>query len=102
MSGQGGYVTFQGCVRIDGKPFVVTEIDGEPLGQLTPAEALNMGIRAIQAGQEAERDAAIVLGLKAQGMTDEQVAGLLTLIRDFRGQVDPDPRDDVAPPEAAS
>lgn len=88
---------FQGCVRLDGKPFVVTLLDGDEFGQLTPGEALNMGIRAIQAAQEAERDAALVLGMRAAGFDDPTVFGFLKMIRDHRGQVDPDPRDDVDP-----
>lgn len=99
--GQGGYFELQGCVRIDGKPFVMTTIDGEPFGQLTPAEALNHGIRAVQAAVEAERDAATVLGLKKMGMGDTEIAGFIAMVREHRGQVDPDPREDVQPPEAA-
>jgi hypothetical protein len=93
----GGLVEFQGCVRIDGKPFVTTSLDGEPLGQLTPAEALNMGIRAIQASVEAERDAATLLGVKGAGFDEATAAGFLQLIRSHRSQVDPDPRNDHLP-----
>lgn len=95
----GGYVAFQGCVRRDGKPFVKVTIDDDDFGQLTPAEALNMGIRAIQASIEAERDAATILGLKSAGMDEQSRAAFLVMVREHRGQVDPDPRDDHQPPE---
>lgn len=90
-------IEMQGAVRIDGKPFVIVTLDGKPIGQITPAEALNYGIRAIQASQEAERDAALILGMKAAGFTDVDAAGMLAMIRDHRGQVDPDPREDHHP-----
>lgn len=98
-SGSGGLVEFQGCARKDGKPFVITSIDGNPIGQLTPGEATNMGIRAIQAAVESERDAATILGLKAAGgeFDDKTIASFLLMIRANRGQVDPDPRNDVEP-----
>jgi hypothetical protein len=95
----GGHFEFQACARIDGKPFVMTLIDGEPFGQLSPAEALNHGIRAIQASVEAERDAATVVGLRKAGMDDQAIVAFLVMVREHRGQIDPDPRDDVQPPE---
>jgi hypothetical protein len=99
-------IELQGAVRADGKPFVIVIEDGEQTGQLTPAEAVNFGTRAIQAGIEAERDAALVIGMKKFGLGDAEVAGLLTMIREHRTQVDPDPRKDHKPddfdkPEAA-
>lgn len=101
IPGRGGFVEFQGAVRRDGKPFVITLIDGQPLGQLTPSEAQNMGIRAIAAAQEAERDAAIVVASRSVCETAEEAeefaAGLLIMIRKHRGQVDPDPRSDHLP-----
>jgi hypothetical protein len=97
MTGQGGNIELQGCVNTAGKPFVITIVNGEPFGQLTPAEALNFGIRAIQASQEAERDAALVNSMRASGFDDFTVFGMLTMIREHRSQVDPDPREDVEP-----
>lgn len=91
----GGLIELQGGVTIEGKPFVVTMADGAPLGQLTPAEAINHGIRSIQAGIEAERDSALMRGLTANGATRQDAAAHLSMIRVFRAQVDPDPRSDV-------
>lgn len=91
---EGGLFELQGCVTMEGKPFVLTTIDGKPFGQLTPGEALNHGIRAIQAAVEAERDAAAMLGLQKAGLDEEAIAGFLVMLREHRGQVDPDPRND--------
>lgn len=91
----GGLIELQGCVNLAGKPFVMTFVDGNALGQLTPAEATNHGIRSIQAAIEAERDSALVRGLLANGATQTDAAAHLVMIRDFRAQVDPDPREDV-------
>lgn len=102
QSDSGGLIELQGCVRIDGKPFVITLVDGKKYGQLTPAEALNHGIRAIQAAVEAERDAATVLGLKKMGLGEQEIAGFIAMVRDHRGQVDPDPRQDVPPEKGSS
>lgn len=88
-------IELQGAVRLDGKPFVIIYLDGKPAGQITPAEALNHGIRAIQASQEAERDAALLLGMKAAGFDEQTCFGMIKMIRDHRSQVDPDPRNDV-------
>lgn len=98
-------IELQGAVRRDGKPFVIVLEDGEQTGQLTPAEAMNFGTRAIQAAIEAERDAATVLALKKmaadEGESEEAqetaAAGMLQMIRQYRQQVDPDPRQDHRP-----
>jgi anthranilate phosphoribosyltransferase len=90
-------IELQGAVRADGKPFVIVLEDGEQTGQLTPGEAVNFGTRAIQAAIEAERDAALVIAMKKQGLSTEEVGGLLTMIREHRSQVDPDPRQDHRP-----
>lgn len=98
-------ISLQGAVRVDGKPFVVVYVDGEPYGQLTPREALQHGTRAIQAAIEAERDAAVVLACLEQAAGEgksaeqgERMAGyLLDLTRRHRGQADPDPAVDVRP-----
>lgn len=96
---EGGLFELQGAVRGDGKPFVRTSIDGKPFGQLTPGEAINHGIRAIQAAVEAERDAATLLGLRSHGMDDATIGGMIAMIRKYRGQVDPDPREDHPAPD---
>lgn len=98
-------IGLQGAVREDGKPFVVIYVDGEPYGQLDPAEAIAHGTRAIQAAIEAERDAAVVLACletaaaagdpKEKG--DEMAVALLEMTRRHRQQHDPDPGQAVAP-----
>lgn len=98
-------IELQGAVRRDGKPFVIVLTDGEQTGQLSPAEAINFGTRAIQAAIEAERDAATVLAMKKmtrdEGQSEQDAelaaAGMLQVIRSYRTQVDPDPREDHSP-----
>lgn len=100
-----GLIELQGAVRKDGKPFVIVLTDGEQTGQLTPAEAVNFGTRAIQAAIEAERDAATVLAMKkmardageSEDESERAAAGMLQVIRGYRSQVDPDPRQDHHP-----
>jgi hypothetical protein len=92
-------IELQGAVRRDGKPFVIVLTDGEQTGQMTPGEAVNFGTRAIQAAIEAERDAATVLGIKQIGLGEREAAALLTMIREYRSQVDPDPRQDYTGPQ---
>lgn len=95
----GDLIELQGAVRLDGKPFVIVLQNGEQTGQLTPGEAVNFGTRAIQAAIEAERDAATVLAMKGAGFGEVEAAGMLSLIRDHRSQVDPDPRQDWQAPD---
>jgi hypothetical protein len=106
MSGQGGEFALHGAVNRDGKPFVVTSVNGEPFGQLSPAEAIALGTRAIQSAIEAERDAATLLAMRRfaveSGEDDADsaerfAASIIVAIRAHRGQVDPDPRQDVRP-----
>lgn len=97
-------IELQGCVNPEGKPFVLIVFDGQKIGQLTPAEALNFGIRGIQASIESERDAAVWQCSQEIAKDDspeernQYAAAMLTLIREYRGQVDPDPRGDVEGP----
>lgn len=98
MSESPDLIELQGGVNRDGKPFVHVLFDGEKVGQLTPGEALNFGIRGIQFAIEAERDAALLLAMKKVDDSDEFAAAMLTLVREHRSQVDPDPRGDVRGP----
>ena len=50
-------LTFDARVTIEGKPFIAVLIDTEQVGQLDPGEAMSLGLRVIQSGIEAERDA---------------------------------------------
>lgn len=101
MSDEPTMISFQGCVRRDGKPFVIVVFDEKPVSQLSPAEAAAMGMRALQASIEAERDAAVVLASKEMAGTTQEADriafGILSMIREHRGQVDPDPRNDLSP-----
>lgn len=89
-------IEFQAGANNEGKPFVHLFINGKRVGQLTPRETLDHGIRAIQAAQEAERDAAIIVGMQREypddpAHADRLAAAMLHMIRENRGQVDPDP-----------
>jgi hypothetical protein len=95
MSAAGGILDVLGCVTAEGKPFVVTIVNGSPFGQLTPFEAQQLGTRIIQASIEAERDCAVVRHLKAEGRSDEEIGAELTKVREWRDQADPDPDQSV-------
>lgn len=90
MSGQGGNIECIGLVRMDGKPFVETRLDGRKFGQLSPREAMAMGTRFIAAAIEAERDCGVVRGLLDEGKSTEEIAVALTTIRKYRDNCDPD------------
>jgi len=71
---------------------------GNEKGQLTPAEAMQHGIRAIQAAIEAERDAGFIdWAMSSDGPHLElpHAAAMLAGLRDHRSQADPDPRQDA-------
>lgn len=92
MAGQGGVITCVGQVTIEGKAFVKTEIDGDDLGQLSPAAATMMGIQFIQAAIEAERDAgmlAFLMSDEGPGFEPEAAAVFLQEMRKRRDQFDP-------------
>ncbi len=91
MSREGGSIQCLGQVRIDGKPFVLTSVAGKDFGQLTPAEAINMGTQFIMAAIEAERDAGVVRGMLDEGKTLEEIGAQLTTIRKYRDSADPNP-----------
>lgn len=92
----------EGRVASEGiKPFVQTAIvmEGEEkpilIGQVTPGEAVVMGVRIIQTGLEAERDAGLVRYLRSENMPDAVIAQLLEGMRRFREQWDLE-RGDIA------
>lgn len=90
MSGEGGVFSTHGMVTKAGKPFVGTFVNDEPFGQLSPAEGYALGIRAISAAIEAERDAGLVAYLKdVGGMDDEEIAAIIVGMREHRQQYDP-------------
>lgn len=89
MSGKGGIFETHGMVTKEGKAFVMTFVNEEPFGQLTPAEAIAMGTRCIQSAIEAERDAGLVAFLKKTDMDDDSISGLILAMRDHREQATP-------------
>jgi hypothetical protein len=89
VAGEGGVISTEaGCTRA-GKPFVITLVNGEKFGQITPAEAIAMGTRFIQHGIEAERDGGMVAYLREQGFSDKKIAEEIAQMRDHREQYDP-------------
>lgn len=90
MSATGGNITCHGQVTLEGKPFVLTAVDGRPFGQLTPRDAINMGTRFIMAGIEAERDAGLIRSMLDEGKSKREIGETLTKIRSYRDQADPD------------
>lgn len=88
--GMGGVFSTQGKVTKEGKAFVETFVNDEPFGQLSPEEAIAMGVRAISAGIEAERDAGLIRFLKASAkLDDDAIAVLINGMREHRDQYDP-------------
>lgn len=85
----GGVFSTQGMATKEGKPFVMTFVNDEPFGQVTPAEAIAMGTRIIQSGIEAERDAGTMAFLTSTGMDEEDAARFLMAMRDHRQQAEP-------------
>lgn len=86
----GGNIECLGQVRIDGKPFVKTSVNGKDFGQLSPRDAMNMGTRFIMAAIEAERDAGIVRWMLDDGKTEDEIGRFLTELRSHRDSADPD------------
>jgi hypothetical protein len=89
MAGEGGVFEVHGQVTIEGKPFVLTSIDEKPFGQLTPQESIALGVRAISAGIEAERDAGMIRFLQSIDFDIEAINAMLTGLREYREQYDP-------------
>lgn len=88
-----------GGVNVQGKPFVHIHVDGKPYGQLDPGEAMMLGIRFIQAGIEAERDSSVVRAANEMeenvGEAQGTASAMLTMIRSYRDQWDPDVRQQI-------
>lgn len=87
----GGVFSTQGMATKEGKPFVMTFINEEPFGQLTPAEAIAMGTRMIQSAIEAERDAGTISFLRSMdsNISDEEVFAFIIKMREHREQAEP-------------
>lgn len=85
----GGVISTQGMTTKEGKPFVMSFINDEPFGQLSPTEAIAMGTRCIQSAIEAERDAGMVAFFRSTGMEDEDAARMILAMRDHREQAEP-------------
>jgi hypothetical protein len=89
MAGDGGVFSTHGQVTIEGKPFVVTFVNDEPFGQLSPKEAVALGVRAISAAIEAERDAGLVRFFKERlEMDDVALSAVIAGMREYREQTD--------------
>jgi len=92
-------ISFNAGTTIEGKPFVALLADGEQIGQLTPIEAQEFGIRAIQSGIEAERDAGFFKFMRTMDESPEGLgaaAAMLHGLREHRQQADPDGSDVAA------
>lgn len=85
----GGVFATQGMCTEEGKPFVMSFVNDQPFGQLTPAEAIAMGTRCIQSAIEAERDAGTLDFLTSTGMGTEDAALFISAMRDHRQQDGP-------------
>lgn len=85
----GGVFSTLGGATPEGKPFVMTFVNDEPFGQLSPAEAIAMGTRCIQSAIEAERDAGMIAFLKTTALDDEAIGLMIMAMRDHRQQAEP-------------
>lgn len=85
-------LTFDARCTSQGKPFVAIILDGKELGQLDPDTCQQLGLRAIQAGIEAERDAGFFKFMRVLDPSPDglQAAGaMLHGLREHRAQYDP-------------
>lgn len=89
----GGFVlTFDARVTLEGKPFIAILVNDDQVGQLSPGEVQTLGLRAIQSGIEAERDAGFFKFMRSMDGSQQglQAAGaMLAGLRDHRQQFDP-------------
>jgi hypothetical protein len=85
----GGVFSTQGMATKAGKPFVMTYVNDEPFGQLTPSEAIAMGTRMIQSAIEAERDAGMIAFFRSIDMDEEDAGRMIMAMRDHRQQAEP-------------
>lgn len=76
----------------DGRPFVqmTCTLDGEPVFscKMAPGLATALGLRAIQSGIEAERDAGFVAFLRSIDADNNAIGGMLVGLREHRQQFD--------------
>lgn len=77
----------------DGRPFVKMTCslkDGEPVfaTQLPPDVVTALGLRAIQAAIEAERDAGFIAFLHSMNVDEQMVGPMIVGLRDHRQQFD--------------
>jgi hypothetical protein len=83
----GGLIEFQGASNPESKPFVIVVVNGEQFGQLTPRDAALMGLRAMEASIEAERDAGFyAYAQEILGLTPEEAGHMLAGVREHREQ----------------
>jgi hypothetical protein len=59
---------------------------GTELGVISPVEALAIGVQAIEAAIEAERDEGFVLAMRAVNGSMEEIATMLALVAEYRPQ----------------
>jgi hypothetical protein len=89
-------IVFEAMVSArDRKPFVQMTCylkDGSPVfaTQFRPSVATALGLRAVQAAIEAERDAGLIAFMYENGAEDKDVAMMLTGLRQHREQFDPE------------
>lgn len=84
-------LTFDARCTLEGKPFVAVLVDNEQVGQLDPGEVITLGLRAIQSGIEAERDAAFLtfmLSLDNSKGGLQAAGAMLHGLREHRAQYD--------------
>ena len=75
-----------GVSLFDGKPFVEIKTS-ENVQKMRPDKAREIGMMLIESAVEAERDAALVYGVKnTLHMQDTDAARILTMIRENRDQ----------------
>lgn len=89
-------LTFDARVTIKGKPFVCVIIDGKEVGQLTPLETKHLGLRVLESGIEAERDAGFLKFMLEMDPTSRglvHAGAMLRGLREHRQQADADGRD---------
>lgn len=86
-------IIFSGGVSMfDGKPFVELQIirDGEHVfaTRFRPSLCTALGLRAVQAAIEAERDAGLIAYFRGVGMDDQAISTILVGLRTHRDQFD--------------
>jgi hypothetical protein len=70
---------------VEGKPFI-RHTWGDRVGQLSPAQGIQLGMGYITAAIEAERDAALIAFMTAEGFTPHEAGIFLFGLREHRQQ----------------